>query len=143
MASIEGKADALQKWLKGWDGIGDYLKLNAAVHDAGEAAVNIVYNDHVLRRYIDGSTERDYTFELLLVTDWSAGFDTINAEALNLGARWLDWVERQYPVNVPEGFGSVTAIEPLYNTPSLKSVDEDGQTAVYSFQARITYRERS
>lgn len=141
---IEGKAEALQNWLKTWSGIDQYLKLNATTNEVGDKAVNVIYNDRVVAEYINGTALRDYTFELVLVADWSDGFDSINEEAMSFGERWADWVNEQFRAGNMPDFGdtaTITKIESTYNTPSVALVYPDSKTARYSFQARIEYRE--
>lgn len=142
---VSGKTDAVVRWLKTYDGIGKYLKLNAVDMKADERAVNVVYNDAKVREFIDGTVERKYTFALVMVADWSDGFDTANAEAMAFGEEWLDWVARQFGEgNVPDlGEGcTIRAIEPLQNVPALAAAYQDVQLARYQFQAAITYWEK-
>lgn len=149
MASITGKTDAVVAWAKGWPELDGYLKLNAVSTEAGEHAINTVpsgssvYNDIGIVEYVDGTAKREYTFALVMIADWSDGFDNVNAEANRLGESWVDWVASQYPDNVPD-FGdktSISKIEPLYNMPSLAMVYQEDSLAKYMFQAKITYTE--
>lgn len=134
-----GKAAKLRDWLQGWSGFEDYTKLNAVVEEPGESAVRIIENDEVVSQYIDGTALRDYTFELLLSADWSDGNSTANATAAEWGERLHDWLttEAGFPVWDVE----FVKLTPLSNTATLAAVSEDQRTALYSFQARITYRE--
>lgn len=143
MSSIQGKTDAVVTWAKGWPELDGYLKLNAVSTEAGEHALNTVYNDVAVTEYVDGTAKREYTFALIMIAEWSDGFDGINAEANRLGESWIDWVAGQYPDNVPD-FGqnaSISKIEPLYNVPSLAMVYQEDSLAKYMFQAKITYTE--
>ncbi len=135
----KGKAQALREWLQGWEGFEEFTRLNALVQTAGESAVNIVYNDEVKQRYIDGTALRDYTFELLLATDWSAGNDSINVKAQEVGESLHDWLTSE--AGFPAWDVDFVELIPLFNTPTLKAVNDDETAAVYSFQARITYRD--
>jgi hypothetical protein len=142
---VQGKTDAVVKWLKTYDGIGKYLKLNAVDMKADERAVNVVYNDAKVREFIDGTVERRYTFSLVMVADWSEGFDSTNAEAMEFGEEWLDWVARQFQAGNVPNFGDeciIRAIEPLQNVPALAAAYQDVQLARYQFQAAITYWEK-
>lgn len=142
---VSGKTKAVVQWLKTYKGIGKYLKLNAVDMKVDERAVNVVYNDAKIREFIDGTCERRYTFSLVMVSDWSDGFDTANAEAMEFGEEWLDWVAHQFDNgNVPD-FGNeciIRAIEPLQNVPALAAAYQDVQLARYQFQAAITYWEK-
>lgn len=143
MAGITGKTDAVVAWAKGWPELDGYLKLNAVSTEAGEHAINTVYNDASIVEYVDGTAKREYTFALVMIADWSDGFDSVNEEANRLGESWVDWVASQYPDNVPD-FGdkaSISKIEPLYNMPSLAMVYQEDSLAKYMFQVKITYTE--
>lgn len=139
-----GKTKAALEWAKGWPELNGYLKLNAIDSETvGDAAIMPTSNDFVIRQYIDGSADRYFTFELRMVVGWSDGFDTVNEEAVRLMESWLEWVAEQYPRNVPDfgPYAKVTAIEPLGNMPEPALVYAEGQTAEYSFSARVYYTE--
>ena len=143
--NVSGKTEAVVRWLKTCGLTKKYLKLNAVDMKADERAMNVVYNDERIREFIDGTVERRYTFSLVMVADWSDGFDSTNAEAMEFGEEWLDWVARQFKAgNVPD-FGKsciIRAIEPLQNVPALAAAYQDVQLARYQFQAAITYWEK-
>lgn len=142
MAEVEGKATALKKWLKGWEGVQGHIKLSAINAETSDKSLNIVENDHVLQKYIDGTAKREYTFALKMMVEWSNSFDTINDESQALMDSWLDWVAVQYPDNVPQWeHAKITNIEPLYNVSALSNVYQDEGLAEYMFQAKITYEE--
>ena len=134
-----GKAAKLRDWLQGWEGFEDYTKLNAVVEEPGESAVRIIENDEVVSQYIDGTALRDYTFEILLSADWSDGNSTANAVAAEWGERLHDWLTTE--AGCPDWDVEFVKLTPLSNTATLAAVSEDQKTALYSFQARITYRE--
>lgn len=134
-----GKAAKLRDWLQGWDGFEDYTKLNAVVEEPGESAVRIIENDEVVSQYIDGTALRDYTFEILLSADWSDGNSTANTAAAEWGERLHDWLTTE--AGYPDWDVEFVRLTPLSNTATLAAVSEDQKTALYSFQARITYRE--
>lgn len=129
-------------WAKGWPDLGGYLKLNAISSESGDASLDTVYNDAKVQDYIDGRALREYTFALVMMADWSDGFDATNAEANRLNESWIDWVDSQFPDNVPEWPGAIfQSIESIYNVPSLAAVYQDESLAKYMFQAKITYIE--
>lgn len=137
-----GKTEAVVDWAKGWPDLGGYLKLNAISSEAGDASLDTVYNDAKVQDYIDGRALREYTFALVMMADWSDGFDATNAEANRLNESWIDWVDSQFPDNVPEWPGAIfQSIESIYNVPSLAAVYQDESLAKYMFQAKITYIE--
>lgn len=141
--NVEGKTQAVRDWLQTYPELGGRLKLNAAELQAGEVAMNTVYNDVAVTEYINGACDRAYTFALVYVGDWSSGFDEMNAEAEAWGERWLDWVSAQFKAgNLPDfGAATILEVEPLQNVPGLAAAYEAEQVARYLFQARIVYRE--
>lgn len=138
---LEGKTDAAVAWAKTWPDLDEYLKLNAIATDEGDAAFTTVYSDAEGKPYIDGTAQHVYTFGLRMVLPWSSGYDTVNAEAERLMERWRDWVDAQYPSNIPDWPGAeIEGIRALYDVPAVTVYEEDS-TAVYNFQAAITYTE--
>lgn len=141
-ADITNKADKLIEWAKGWDGFGGYLKLNALVNEEGDASMNVVANERVVVQYIDGSAIREYTAQFKLVTSWSAERDPINAEAERYLCGLVDWVNDQFPDNLPDWPGAtITDIHTQNNAPSLDFVHEQDELAEYSINVIITYQE--
>lgn len=141
-AKIKNKAQKLLEWAKGWPNFDEYLKLNALVNKDGDASLNIVVNDRVVTEYIDGSAIRNYTFQLKMVTPWSPGFDKVNVEAERLVSGLHDWVNEQYPDNVPDWEGaSIISIETENNAPSLDVVYEQDELAEWSVLAVVNYKE--
>lgn len=140
---MQGKTDAALEWAKQWPDIDGYLKLNAILTKQDEAAFNTVYKNVKLsaQPFIDGTARYAYVFGLRMMTEWSDGQDEINAEAEELIESWRDWVDEQYPDNVPDWpDASIENIEALYNVPAMVVYQEDS-IAEYNFQAQITYIE--
>lgn len=143
--NVKGKTRAVVEWLKTYPGFDGYLKLNATGLEAGENAVNTVYNEQTVREFVDGTKEKQYTFAVVMVARWSSGFDPQNIDAQEWGEAWLDWVDAQFKAgNVPDFGENVTirAVESLQNVPSLAATYQEEQLARYMFQARITYWEK-
>lgn len=139
---IEGKAKEVLEWARKWPEIDGYLKLNALVSQDGDASLNVIQTDSTVKKFIDGTAIREYLFQLKIVTAWSDGFNPVNVEAERLAASWIDWVNRQYPDNVPDfGDAEITDISAIQNAPALNMVYQDDGLAEYAIQAKITYRE--
>lgn len=136
------KTKAVFEWAKGWDGLDGYLKLNAIISQDGEASIDPGASDEVIETYIDGTKDRAYTFDLRIVVPWSSGTNEVNMEAQELASDWYDWVERQYPANVPDWPGAeITGIVPDFNIPSLNAVYQNDGLAEYVIEATIYYTE--
>lgn len=137
---IEGKTDAALEWAKTWPYLDDFLKLNAILTEDGDAALTPVFGDAKGEPFIDGSARHEYTFGLKLMLPWSDGHDPINADAERLMERWRDWVDEQFPGNVPDWGCEIEDIRALYDVPAV-TVYQEESLAEYNFQARITYVE--
>lgn len=141
MMKIEGKTDAAVKWAKTWDELDGFLKLNALLTEDGDASFTTSYSEAQGEPFIDGTAKHEYIFGLRLMLPWSDGHDPINAEAEKLMEKWRDWVDAQYPENVPEWPGAnIEGISALYDVPAVMVYQEDS-LAAYNFQAKITYVE--
>ena len=141
MRSSEGVSKALFQWASGFPSIDRPLRLNAPLERSGDHCL-ATGPATTVSEYIDGTTERRVDFALVLMAPWSEGADGLNAEALAEGERWLDWVEAQWPDNLPDlGEGrEVTALTTYDGAPLLVQVMPDATTAKYQFQAHLDYR---
>lgn len=139
----EGKTAAMVEWAKGWPELGGYLKLNAFVTEDGEASISPVPTEGGGVRYIDGTEERRYRFQLRIMTVWSSGYDPVNEAAEAFAASWQDWVSEQNRLgNLPDfGDSPVLSVEPEYGVPALNFVYQDDGLAEYLIQAVVTYLE--
>lgn len=144
MASIEDKAQSALEWAKGWPHLDGYLKLNAIITDDNDATLDTTQTDSVIKKFIDGTAERVFTFQLRIIAAWSDGYDSTNVEAMKLASNWKDWVNSQYQVgNVPD-FGEdakITGIESPKNSPALNAVYKNDNLAEYLISAEIFYIE--
>lgn len=141
-ADIQGKAQKLIDWAKGWEGFNDYLKLNALVNKEGDASLNIVANDRIIIEYIDGVCKREFTVQFKMVLPWSDGYDPVNIESEETASSLLDWLDKQWPDNVPEWDNcNIYEIVTTSNAPQLDFVREQDELAEYSVQIIIRYEE--
>lgn len=141
MMNRRQKKDALIAWAKTWPHLDDYLKLNAILTDEGEASLNTISKETQPEQvFIDGTDDIEYTFQLKLVLPWSDGYDPVNAEALALMEDWMDWVDEQYPSNIPEWDGTIHSIEAVEDEPSVMVYQEES-LATYNFIVKISYTE--
>ena len=143
--NIQGKTKAVQEWLKTNPLIGKRLKINATDMKEGEIAVNVVSNTDLDTAFIDGTQERKYTFALVFVKSWSAGYDKVNLEAMEFGEAWTTWVSEQFSKgNLPD-FGkscTIRAIRPLQNIPECAAVYSETGNARYQLLCDIVYWEK-
>lgn len=138
---MEGKVEAALAWAKTWPELDDFLKLNAILTEESDAALTTVYGDSKGEPFIDGTARHQFTFGLRMMLPWSDGHDPTNTKAEELIVKWRDWVDEQYPINVPDWPGAdIEDIRSLYDVPAV-TVYQDESVAEYNFQARITYTE--
>lgn len=141
MRSSEGVSKALFDWATGFASSGAPLRLNAPLERSGDRCL-VTGAATTTADYIDGRRERRMDFSLVLMAPWSEGADGLNAAALEEGERWLDWVEAQWPENLPDlGEGrEVTQLTTYDGAPLLVQVMPDAVTAKYQFMAHLDYR---
>lgn len=138
---MQGKTDAALEWAKTWPKLDGFLKLNAILAQDGDASFNTAYSTSVIEKYVDGTAKRQFVFMLKMMLPWSDGYDPVNEEANALMESWRDWVDEQFPANVPDFKGAeIDGIEALYDVPAV-TVYADESVAEYNFQARIIYTE--
>lgn len=141
-AEIKGKAEKLLEWAKKWPSFNGYLKLNALVNKDGDASLNIVANDKIIERFIDGTAKREFTAQFKMVLPWSDGYDPTNVNSETIAASLLDWIDAQYPSNIPDWENcNIYEIITQGNAPSLDLVNEQDELAEFSVQALIRYEE--
>ena len=138
--NMEGKVKAAVEWAKTWEQLDGYLKLNAINAQDEDASIYTVSGDSKGKPYIDGTAKHEFTFGLKMMLPWSDGHDDINEEANRLMEQWRDWVDEQFPENVPDWGCEIEDIRALYDEPAVTVYSEDS-LAEYQFLARITYTE--
>lgn len=140
--STADKARGVLAWVRAAD---EYATLNAQVAKAGGLSISSGYGDATTSDYLDGSSDRRFTFSVNVIAPWSPGHDSLNADAMAAASGWMDWVNAQYPANVPDlGAGcEVTGVRALYDVPALAQVLPSGDLAQYTFQAAIYYHQEA
>lgn len=142
---ILGKTKAVQEWLKTNPLIGKRLKINATDMKANEVSVNVVSNTDLETAFIDGTQERKYTFSIVFVKSWSAGYDKVNLEAIEFGEKVTDWITAQYLKDNTPDFGkscTIKTIKPLQNIPDCAAVYSEVGNARYQLLCDIVYWEK-
>lgn len=137
---IEGKTDAALEWAKTWPNLDGFLKLNAIDAEDMDAALTTIFTDAKGEPFIDGTARHEFVFGLKMILPWSDGHDPINADAERLIESWRDWVDEQYPDNVPEWDCEIEDIQALYDVPAVMVYAEDS-LAEYQFLCKIIYTE--
>lgn len=140
---LKDKADKVLEWAKGWSGFDGYLKLNAIISTEGDATLVTDAVDTADVTYIDGSSDRRFTFTLRLVMPWSDGFDSVNSDSMRRAEELYDWVQSQgEKKNYPEwDVAGFDRLFPVKSYPEMGFVYEEDQLAEYTVDVEIDYRE--
>lgn len=103
-----------------------------------------VYSDEVVKRYIDGTAERQYDFAVALYKSLSdVPYDTENLLSMTEAQSFMDWIDAQDAAKNYPDFGencTVTKIRNLQDMPGVAG--EDGKLIKYLFQCRVEYIEK-
>lgn len=138
---VEGKVKAAVEWARTWPQLDNLLKLNAIRNEEDDAAFTTVFSSGEGEPFIDGTARRPFIFGLRMMLPWSDGHNPINVQAEQLIEQWRDWVDEQFPENVPDWPGAeIEDIKALYDVPAVMVYSEE-EMAEYNFQAQITYIE--
>lgn len=128
--------DELMTWAKGWDG---YTKLNAIVNNSNDIALVIAQSIPTLREFINGHKEKEVTFALTAMLDYSSGSDDTNLVSYEYMESWRTWLEAKNEAQDYPAIGTrVESIEVLDSNPYMALSYENG-VAKYMFQAQMTY----
>lgn len=142
MSDMAGKTDAALSWAKTWEPLDEFLKLNAILTEESDATLVPVPNSKEDEQpFIDGTARRRRIFMFRIMLPWSDGHDSTNMQAEKLATQWCDWVNDQYPDNIPDWQGAeIEGISALSDIPAVQ-IYQDESLAEYNFQAEITYVE--
>lgn len=143
MLSLKDKAGKVIDWAKEWDGFGGYLKLNAIVTVNGQASLVTNPVDITDVKYIDGTAERRFLFNLRMILPWSSGFDGTNEDSMALATELYDWVVEQNELkSYPQWEGAqITEVFPTKSFPTVNFVYEEDELAEYLVSVEIDYKE--
>lgn len=124
--------------------VGESLGFNFSPESTDNISLITNYADRTLRKFITGSTEREYGFTFLITKQYSTYEDDLNLEAMEFADSFSEWVDEQNKNrNFPNLGDKITVerIEVLQNMPNLSGVNAEEGFAVYQVQVRIVYME--
>ena len=132
----------VNEWLLDYTPFNHWVYFNATPIISGTVAMNMIPGDRVSKEFIDGSTQRELTFSIDMVTTYDpAGTSEVNLQAVDEILMFSSWVEEKATNKDFPDFGEdckIDKIEVLTNVPSML-IDPTNQLAKYQFQAKITY----
>lgn len=143
MLTLKGKTDAVVEWAKKWDGFDGYLKLNSIVAEEGESTIVTDATDREVDKYIDGTANRQYQFNLRIVLPWSSGFDKTNSNSMEVAVMLYDWAESKNEArDYPDWEGAlIVDLIPTLSMPRVNFVYEEDGLAEYLIPFIINYEE--
>lgn len=141
--SLKDKADKVIDWAKKFPKFEGYLKLNAIVTVNGEASLVTNPVDVTDVKYIDGTADRRFLFDLRIILPWSDGFDGTNENSMAFATELYDWVVEQNELkSYPEWEGAtITEAFPTQSFPTVNFVYEEDELAEYLVSVEIDYTE--
>lgn len=143
MDTVVDKELALQEWAKGNPFLTDYLMFDYLGGHNGNCSISPIFQDAVLKTYVNGVKIREYTFALQVTLPISDTTDDVNTQNMFTLRKWQAWVEQMEWLRDYPDFGDkcvVLKIENLNNMPQMAMMYDNG-LAKYQFFAKITYRE--
>lgn len=119
------------------------LTFNFADGKATSVSFLTNYAGKIVKKYVRAA-DKEYGFTILLTWYYSEETDDINMQAMNLGQKFMEWVEEQNAIkNYPDFEGCrVKKIENLQNMPNLATVDWENKVAQYQIPCRVLYFEK-
>lgn len=125
---------SIYEWARGYD---PNLRLNAVLERDGDSCLQTGLSN-IVEEYIDGSFQYRTDFSLVMMAPWSEGIDGLNEDAMATGEEWCEWVNSQFPDNVP-ALGYIDELR-SEETPFLAQVLPDGMRAKYMFTCYVVWR---
>lgn len=119
------------------------LTFNFADGKATSVSFLTNYAGKIVKKYVRAA-DKEYGFTILLTWYYSEETDDINMQAMNLGQKFMEWIDKQNAIkNYPDFEGcQVKKIENLQNMPNLATVDWENKVAQYQIPCRVLYFEK-
>lgn len=121
----------------------DTLTFNFLNAQQGSCAIVPIAGEAEIKRFIDGSAMKEYTFAFVIKLALSGSTDDTNINNILDLRKWQDWIDEQERAGNYPDFGEKYSCYELRNNanmPSLAMEFEDG-SAKYMFPATIKYLE--
>ena len=136
----------IDEWLKNkYEPIGGWLYFNCTPMITGTTAMNSVPGDTVVRKFIDGTKEKQLIFAIDMICNYdNQGTSDINMLAMDEVNNFIAWLQNISTEDYPDlgENNTIKKIEVLTKIPSLL-VNTDELLGKYQFQASILYNDES
>lgn len=131
--------EAVSDFIKTYPSLYSWLYFNTVNMQSGDVAM-ITDEDREVNRFIDGTQEREYIFNIAFVQMYDNSTSDTNIQAMEETQNFNAWVKEQDSAqNYPDfGEDTVNSINVLSEIP-LMGIDENSNTASYMLQLSISY----
>lgn len=136
--SHDSKIEAVREWLRSCPALaGARIGVDYLAADIGSWVIDVMPTSPVLKTYITGATQRQYTFEVAAKLPYADDI-TNNIENLTLCESVESWIKNTTTLpELPEGCSAQSAEV----TSTAYASYADTRTARYSVTGRIIYKE--
>lgn len=134
----------IENWLKLYKPLNNWIYFNATPDINGTVAMNSVAGDRVIKRFVDGSKQKEVLFAIDMISLYdNTGTSDINMKNLDEVDNFIEWLELQdkeknYPTF--NDYTTVNKLEVLNSTPTILINTQD-MLSKYQFQVRISYKD--
>lgn len=134
----------IENWLKLYKPLNNWIYFNATPDIDGTVAMNSVAGDRVIKRFVDGSKQKEVLFAIDMISLYdNTGTSDINMKNLDEVDNFIEWLELQdkeknYPTF--NDYTIVNKLEVLNSTPTIL-VNTQDMLSKYQFQVRISYKD--
>lgn len=139
---MSSKSDAVVSFLSAYPKAPQFF--NASVIRDGTVNVETISNDAYIKKYVDGSAEKEFKFSIVFIKSLSdTPYSDENVEEFYDVESFMEWIDEQNEKCIFPDFGekcSVIKIENMENIPTITGKDE--KLVRYAFNVKITYTER-
>lgn len=134
----------IENWLKLYKPLNNWIYFNATPDIDGTVAMNSVAGDRVIKRFVDGSKQKEVLFAIDMISLYdNTGTSDINMKNLDEVDNFIEWLELQDKKKNYPTFNDYTIInklEVLNSTPTIL-VNTQDMLSKYQFQVRISYKD--
>ena len=134
----------IENWLKLYKPLNNWIYFNATPDIDGTVAMNSVAGDRVIKRFVDGSKQKEVLFAIDMISLYdNTGTSDINMKNLDEVDNFIEWLELQDKEKNYPTFNDYTIIdklEVLNSTPTIL-VNTQDMLSKYQFQVRISYKD--
>lgn len=132
---------AVRKWLANFEGFsGSKLNVDFLPPEAGEFSIDVIPVNSVIKRYLDGSSVRQFDFVIAMRAFWG---EDVRCQMDNIGFfEWLgDWLERKSRAGDLPELGEGRSCRRVEVNSSGYVFAPETEYARYQMQCRLVYRQ--